>query len=120
MEIVSFRRHKGCLLIAFKDLLNINLVERYKGCVLSIDAEDLSELDEDEAYFFQLVGCQVVDEKGEQLGEVCEIIETAAHDTLRVKMSSQKDLLIPYVDAFILEVDLDEKRIVVRLIEGML
>lgn len=119
MEVASFRRHKGCLLVAFKDLLNINLVEKYKGCVVSVDADGLHELDEDEVYFYQLMDCQVVDEAGNVLGKVVAIIETMAHDTLRIRNDEGKEVLIPYVDAFIVDVDVESKKIVVHLIEGL-
>ena len=99
MEVASFRRHKGCLLVAFKDLLNINFVEKYKGCVISVDSDELQKLDED---------------------EVVEIIETLAHDTLRVRNAEGKEVLIPYVDAFIVDVDVELKKIVVHVIEGLL
>lgn len=118
MEVASFRRHKGCLLVAFKDLLNINFVEKYKGCVISVDSDDLQELDEDEVYFYQLVDCKVIDEEHNELGTVVEIIETSAHDILRIRNDERKDVLIPYVDAFIVDVDVDEKVITVHLIEG--
>lgn len=118
MEVASFRRHKGCLLVAFKDLLNINFVEKYKGCVISVDSEGLQELDEDEVYFYQLVDCKVIDEEHNELGSVVEIIETSAHDILRIRNDEGKEVLIPYVDAFIVDVDVDEKMITVHLIEG--
>lgn len=120
MEVASFRRHKGCLLVAFKDLLNINFVEKYKGCVISVDSDELQELDEDEVYFYQLLDCQVVDEEENELGKVVEIIETLAHDTLRVRNAEGKEVLIPYVDAFIVDADIDLKKIVVHVIEGLL
>lgn len=118
MEVASFRRHKGCLLVAFKDLMNINFVEKYKGCVISVDSDELQELDEDEVYFYQLVDCKVIDEENNELGSVVEIIETAAHDILRIRNDEGKEVLIPYVDAFIVDVDVDEKVIIVHLIEG--
>lgn len=118
MEVASFRRHKGCLLVAFKDLMNINFVEKYKGCVISVDSDELQELDEDEVYFYQLVDCKVIDEENNELGMVVEIIETAAHDILRIRNDEGKEVLIPYVDAFIVDVDVDEKVIIVHLIEG--
>lgn len=118
MEVASFRRHKGCLLVAFKDLMNINFVEKYKGCVISVDSDEMQELDEDEVYFYQLIDCKVIDEENNELGMVVEIIETAAHDILRIRNDEGKEVLIPYVDAFIVDVDVDEKVIIVHLIEG--
>lgn len=119
MEVATYRTHKGFVLVSFKGLQDINLVEKYKGCQLSVDSESLPELEEDEVYFYQLVGCKVM-ENDDVIGEVSEILETEAHDILRVKRENDKDVLIPYVDTFIEDVDTDENIIYVHLIEGML
>ena len=116
-EIDSFRLHKGCVLITFKDHHNINDVEQYKGLDLMIEV-DGSEEDED-FYYYELEGCQVF-YHDECIGEVSEILETQAHEILRVKRDGLKDVLIPYVDRFILDVNAEDKRIDVDLIEGML
>lgn len=113
-EIHSVRVHKGCYLITFKGYENINDIEKYKGCELLAEG-----IEDDQFYYYELIGCQVrVD--GEIIGEVSEIIETEAHDILRVKRENQKDALIPYVEAFIVEEDIENKLIDVKVIEGLL
>lgn len=116
-EIESVRVHKGVLLVVFKDHHDINLVEKYKGCILYVEADH--EEDEDDFYYFELIGCKVF-ENDQLIGEVTEILETQAHEILRVKRENNADVLIPYVDEFIMDVDVDEKVITVQLIEGML
>lgn len=116
-EIESVRVHKGVLLVVFKDHHDINLVEKYKGCMLFVEASHEDE--EDDYYYFELIGCKVM-ENDEEIGIVTEIIETQAHEILRVKRDNQTDVLIPYVDEFIEDVNVDEQIITVNLIEGML
>ena len=115
-EIDSFRIHKGCVLVTFKDHHNINDVEKYKGLELLIEVDGSED---DDFYYYELKGCQVY-YHDELLGEVSEILETQAHEILRISCENKKDILIPYVDRFILNVDIDEKRIDVDVIEGML
>lgn len=116
--IHSMRIHKGMVLISFEGLNNINFVEKYKGCSVYCEVDDESLLEENENYYFDLSKCNVY-ENDECLGKVVDILDTQAHPILRVKKADGSNLLIPYVEAFILDVNLDELRIDVRLIEGM-
>ena len=115
-EIDSFRIHKGCVLVTFKDHHHINDVEKYKGLDLLVEVDGSED---DDFYYYELEGCQVY-YHDELLGEVSEILETQAHEILRISCEGKKDILIPYVERFILNVDADEKRIDVDVIEGML
>lgn len=115
-EIDSVRPHKGCLLVTFKGLHNINDVEKYKGLDLLVEVEGS---DDDDYYYFELEGCEVYC-KDEFVGTVSEILETDAHEILRISRDGMADALIPYVERFILGVDVDKKRIDIDVIEGML
>lgn len=118
VTVASFRMHQGFALVSFEGKPSIDDVEVYRNCELSID-EDKIEHDEDEIYFFDLIDCSVVDENNVLLGIISEVIDSPAHAIIRVQREG-KSLLIPYVDAFIIDEDMDEKKITVRLIEGML
>ena len=120
LEVASFRVHKGCALVSFVNKQDINLIEMYKGCSLFINEDELHELEDNEAYFYQLIDCVVIDEQKNHIGVVSDVLETAAHDILRIKRENDKDVLVPYVDRFIIDADLDKKVIVVSLIEGMI
>ena len=93
---------------------NINLVEKYKGCTL-LGKKDLDLLEDGEYYIGDLIGCEVYD-KGELIGKVSDVHLYDHHDVLVVK--GKKKIMIPYVEAFVLEEDIDNKRIDVDLIEG--
>jgi 16S rRNA processing protein RimM len=118
VTVATFRMHQGFALVSFEGKPSIDDVEVYRNCELSID-EDRIEHDEDEIYFFDLIDCSVVDENNVLLGIISEVIDSPAHAIIRVQREG-KSLLIPYVDAFIIDEDMDEKKITVRLIEGML
>lgn len=116
--VASFRMHQGFALVSFEGKPKIEDIEVYRNFEVSIDEENI-EQQEDDVYFFDLIGCSVVDQKQMLLGTVSEVIDSPAHAIIRVKREG-KDLLIPYVDAFITDENLDEKIITVRLIEGMI
>lgn len=104
----------------FKEYHNINEVEKYKGTLLKVSAERLGELEENEFYFHEVVGMEVVTEDGNELGVVKEILTPGANDVWVVKMPKGKELLLPYIEDVILDVNVREKRVTVRLMEGLL
>ena len=93
---------------------DINRVEKYKGCFLYAD-KDLELLDDDEYYVGDLIGCEVYQNE-QKLGQVSDVQLYDHHDILVVK--GKQKIMIPYVEAFVKEVDIDQKRIDVTLIEG--
>lgn len=113
--IKTYREHKGIVLVTFEGYEDINLVECFKGDSLWI-ARDQMKDDGEGYYFFDLIGCQVYDQNETLLGTVEDILETGAKPILRIN----KTILIPFVDAFIKNVDIDQKMIHVEVIEGLL
>jgi 16S rRNA processing protein RimM len=71
----------------------------------------MPEADEDEYYWDELIGLEVVNIQGEALGRVTGLLETGAHDVLQVQ--GERLRLIPFVEAYIQSVDLAAGKIVV-------
>ncbi|WP_442600970.1 ribosome maturation factor RimM [Paenibacillus sp. KN14-4R] len=118
--VQSSRLHKKTYIITLKDFNNINLVEKFKGSLLKIAASEQEELEEDEYYYHEIIGCAVVTEQGETLGTIKEILSPGANDVWVVKRPMGKDLLLPVIDEVILDVNVDEKKVIVYLMEGLL
>lgn len=71
-------------------------------------------------YFCDLKGCEVIDNSQKSLGIVKEIEEFPAQITLRVARKNKDDFFVPFIKEFILKVDIENKRITINVIEGML
>ena len=80
-----------------------------RGAELAVRVEDLPPTEEDAWYSFQLVGLAVVEEGGGALGRVTDVQPGVANDVLAL----DSGLLLPFVDACVLDVDLAAGRIVV-------
>jgi len=119
VKIKSHRENKNFDLLKFVDLYHINDVEKYKGCEILVDAANLSKLDEDEFYFYEIIGCLVKNPDNVVLGEITDIIQTGANDVWVVKRESEKDILIPYIKDVVKAVDIENKTITVELLEGL-
>ena len=92
----------------------------YKGYEIQA-IKDYQHMDKDTFYFVDLVGCKVLDDKGTVLGEVSQVEEFPAQLTLRVKRDkNQPDFLVPFVKAFIKNVDIENKQIIINVIGGLL
>ncbi len=111
------RQHKGFILLTLLDNEDINLVEKYKNCDIFVDQEHIHSLNEGEYYYFQLRGCEVY-YNNQSIGKVTSV-EEGYQTVLRIKMP-EKELLLPYVKRFIKDIDVQEKRIDIDVIEGML
>lgn len=119
LEIEQVRTAKDLLIVKFCEYDNIAQVEGMKGTLLSIDETSVQELDDDEAYFFEMQDSEVYELDGRYLGKVTEVLETGANAILRVSDGTQ-EVLIPFVKAFVKEFDKKNKIMKVELMEGLL
>jgi 16S rRNA processing protein RimM len=121
-RLERFRLHKGRVVLKFEGSNSISDAETLANFDVVVPEEELHRPSdaEDFYYDFQLVGCVVVDRAGEALGEVKGVLHTDAGPILELKRPRRPDALIPFVDAFCPEVDVEAKRITVELPEGLL
>lgn len=120
--IKSVRRHKNFILLAFEGMEDINLVEHYKGGLLKVTKDQLEDdvLEENEYYHFEILDCKVFSEEGEEIGIVTDIFSTGANDVWEIKAKSGKKHYIPYIEDVVKEIDVDEKKIIIHVMEGLL
>jgi len=120
LVVASHRQHKNFDLLTFENHPNINDVEKYRDGILKVSDEQLGELEEGEFYYHEVIGCTVFTTEGMEIGIVTEILETGANDVWTVTPEQGKPHYIPYIEEVVKEVDVDEKRIVIEPMEGLL
>lgn len=118
VEIVSHRKQKNFDIVKFKDMYHINKVEKFKGFTLKISEDKLTDLDEDEFYYHEIIGLDVY-ENDNLIGKVKEILQPGANDVWVVQRKGKKDLLLPYIPPVVLNVDLFKNRVDVEIMEGL-
>lgn len=118
-KIKTARNVENLPVISFENYEDINLVEDLKGQIIYIK-KNIKDLPRDTYYFSDLIGCEIIDENNNSIGKVIKVEDYPAQRTLRVKTAQNKNILIPFVNAFIIKVDIENKKINVKLIEGML
>ncbi len=96
-----------------------NSSEALKGVDIYMSEEDLEDLEEGVFYVKDMIGMDVISDKGLILGKLKDIITNTPQKLYVVERTGKKDILIPGVDEFILNIDMHEKKIEVKVIEGL-
>lgn len=113
-------RAKGSLyILQVEGVDTIEQAQRLIGGEILARPEDLEPLPADEFYWYELIGMEVVTEDGRRLGPVKSIVPTGANDVLQI-LDGERELLLPYIDDVVLDIDRAAKTITVRLLEGLL
>ena len=85
------------------------------GALIGVARQSIPEPDQDEYFWHDLIGCQVTNQQGDELGQVAELMETGAHAILSIKAEDTKrDLLVPFTQEYVLSVDAKQKQLVVN------
>lgn len=119
LTVRSVRWHKDDILIAFEEYEDRDLVGVHRNQLLFITVEDLPELPEEEYFFHEVIGLDVITEAGHHLGVLREILATGANDVYVVEREGKRDLLLPATEEVILDVDLEQKKMIVHLLPGL-
>ena len=118
-EIESAKGNKQFVLLKLKGIDDMNAAIKLKGKIMKVPETDALELGEDEYYIRDIYDMEVYEEDGEHLGIICDIIVTGANDVYVVRKEGVKDLLIPAIRSCVLDVNVEQKKMTVKLLEGL-
>ncbi|MBC2004278.1 ribosome maturation factor RimM [Listeria booriae] len=119
LVIKTHRKHKNFDLLTFEGIVGINNVERMKEGMLKVPESQLGDLEENEFYFHEIIGCEVYTEEGELLGTISEILTPGANDVWVVQQKGEKDKLVPYIADVVTSVNIAGKKITISVMEGL-
>lgn len=117
--VLRHRMHKNQLLVAFKDFEDINMIEKYKGVEIFKNTDDIKPLKEGEYYFDEIIGLDIYI-NGIKEGVVKDMEEGVIYNFMRIIKNDHKEVLVPFLDKFVQDVKLNEKRIDLYDIEGLI
>ena len=121
LKITSAKEHGDVVVATAQEVADRTAAERLKGARVFVSRQSFPSADTDEFYWVDLIGLQVFNRDGALLGTVTDLLETGAHCVLRVRRPDaapnaspdEAERLIPFVNAFVDEVDLPGKRLTV-------
>jgi 16S rRNA processing protein RimM len=117
-EVETVKVHVNILLVKFNDIDDRDAALALKSLHIAIPRDQLPEISgDDEYYWSDLIGLKVSNTQQIDFGLITEVFETGANDVLVVKsaekVQGEPERLIPFIDAVILKVDLQEKTMLV-------
>ena len=120
LEIEEVKYHKNQVLLKFKGVENVEQAEMLRNAILEIDRKDAIPLEEGEYFIADLLESEVYTDEGEKLGIVEDIFNTGSNDIYVVKNELGKSILLPRIKDVFKEIDVENKKIIVHLIEGLI
>lgn len=111
-KVVGQQLHTKGLAVALAGITDRDMALALSQVEIGVPTSELPELDDDEYYWFQLIGLKVVNTHGELLGQVHEMLDSGGgNQVMRIRgcegSIDKQERLIPYADSIVLEVNLD-------------
>ncbi len=119
MTIASTQWHKGKAIVKLDTIDSIEQAEKLQGQTIEIHHSQLQPLPEGQYYHFQLIGLEVWTTQGELLGKISQILTAESNDNYAVH-GAKGEILIPAIEDIVKSVDLDNGRITIEAIDGLL
>lgn len=125
IEIEKVWYRKGFVMLKFKGHNDINNVLKYKDRYIVINEKDAVELSEDSYFIYQIIGIKVFCSDGKELGEIIDVLQPGGNDVYVVQGKDivtgiEKEYLIPAIKDIVKLVDIENKKMVIEPIKGLI
>lgn len=120
LEVAGVKFFKNQVILKFREFQDINEVEQYKGKDLLVTRDQAVPLMENENFITDLIGMEVYTDEDKRLGILTDVLQTGANDVYAVKTDEGKEVLLPAIPSCILKVNVEEARMTVHILEGLL
>lgn len=115
----TVRPHGDGLLVSFRGVDTPEDAGRFRNQWVYIKASEAPPLPEGQYYQYELIGLDVVEDNGNPLGKLVEIMETGANDVYLVRDEAGKEILLPVIPSVILNRDMERRILTVHLLDGL-
>ncbi|RQD56900.1 MAG: 16S rRNA processing protein RimM [Desulfonatronovibrio sp. MSAO_Bac4] len=119
-NIVSWRKHKDKYLIILDKIQGRDSAQTWQGADIFLKRKYIPELDEDETYLFEILGCRVYLPDMAYLGIVDEFLDHNGSEVWRIMTEAGQEVLFPVNEVFIKSIDAENKKIIIDPPEGLL
>lgn len=111
---------KNMVLLKLEGIDSIEEAEEYRNLYIKINKEDIGDLQEGEYLIADMLECNVYTEENELLGKMVDIFNTGSNDIYVVKTEEGKEILLPAIKDVVKEIDIQEKKIIIKLMDGLI
>lgn len=119
-KIEAVKYAKQMVLLKLEGINDIDSAEALRNLYIKVSRDALPELQENSYYIVDLLECEVVTVAGEFLGKMDDIFSTGSNDVYVVKNEEGKQILLPAIKEVIKNIDIPNKKITVKLMEGLI
>ncbi|MDI3534733.1 MAG: rRNA processing protein RimM [Thermosediminibacterales bacterium] len=119
-KIENVRYHKKFIILKFEGIDSIDKALSFKDSVLEVKRENAFTLPPGHYYISDIIGCKVKTIEGKDLGELIDVIKTGANDVYIVKNDANKEILIPAIKEVVKKIDIKNREITIKPLEGMI
>ena len=119
-EIEEVKYHKDMVLIKFKNVDTVEQAEMLRNSYLTISRDSVEELEEGRYYIVDMLGLEVYTDEQIQLGILEDIFNTGSNDIYVVKTQEGKQILLPAIQDVIKQIDMENKKMIVHLLPGLI
>jgi len=119
-KIEEIKYQKNLVLIKLEGINSINDIEEYKNCYIKIERKNAINLPKDTYFIIDLIGLEVYTDKNILLGNIIDIFPTGSNDVYVVKDKLGKQVLLPAISEVIKDIDIQNKKVVVHLLPGLI
>ncbi|MEI8215700.1 MAG: ribosome maturation factor RimM [Eubacteriales bacterium] len=113
-------KNDNIVVLKLEGINDRNTSETFRGKYIFIDKKEAKTLSEGTYYIFDLIGIDVFDEDDKNLGKVLNVIQNKSQDLYEIQKADGNTFLLPAVEEFIINVDVKNRKMIVRLIEGLI
>ena len=119
-EIEEVKYHKDMVLIKFKGIDKVEQAETLRNSYLTVSRDSVEKLEEGRYYIVDLLGLEVYTDEQVLLGTLEDIFNTGSNDIYVVKDKQGKQILLPAIQDVIKQIDIENKKIIVHLLPGLI
>lgn len=116
---VGARGQKSLVIMKFQEFNDRNDVEKLRKKELYITRDNAVKLKKDEYYITDLIGLKCIDEDGQEVGTIKNVMPTGANDVYVIERVSGEELLLPAIKQCVLEVNVEEGYVKVHVLPGL-
>lgn len=119
-EIQGVKFFKQMVILKLKGIDTLEEAAKYRQAGLYVTRDNAVKLNRDEYFIADLIGLEVCDVSGDSLGRLEDVMTTGANDVYVIRMGDGRELLLPAIKQCILDVDMEQRRMKVHVLEGLL
>lgn len=120
VEVKGVKYIKELVILKLNGINNMDEAMKYKDVYIYIDRENAIKLPSDSYFISDLIDMEVNTIDGDYIGKITSVFSTGSNDVYDIKGKDGKSVLIPAIKDVVINVDVENKKMVIKLLEGLI